>query len=263
MKLRVLGSGEAFDSTGLGNNSCLLEGGRNGPVILFDCGYQIPERLWRLDPLYRRLGIVYLTHLHADHAFGIVPLLTRFWEERRAEPLLISGPLGVRAYVRRLLELGYPGMLRRLPYELRFQELKDGDAWKWGRLRLRCARSDHSVVNLALRVEGPKGVSFALSGDGQLNQKTQALFEGVRLLLHEVYFPEKKNNPMHADLKSLSKFGRVSDIERIGVTHIGRGSRHTVEKRVAALARRDPRWFVVRPGMEIPLERLKRERTDS
>jgi hypothetical protein len=41
--IRVIGCGEAFDSE-FGNTSYLLSG-RNCPSVLFDCGYQIPERL--------------------------------------------------------------------------------------------------------------------------------------------------------------------------------------------------------------------------
>src|SRR3954452_18272937 len=97
--LRVLGTGEAFD-TGLGNNSCLLYDGKKGspskekriPTFLFDCGYQIPERLWALPKLYPELDAVALTHFHADHAFGLAPLLVRFAEEGREEPLGIFGP---------------------------------------------------------------------------------------------------------------------------------------------------------------------------
>ena len=92
MDVHVVGAGEAFDS-GLGNNSFLLSATR-GPTVLIDCGYQIPERLWARD-LHRSIDAIYFTHTHADHAFGVVPLLTRFWEERRKRSLTIIGHRGV------------------------------------------------------------------------------------------------------------------------------------------------------------------------
>ena len=75
--VRVVGCGEAFD-VGLGNTSYLFSG-EGYPALLFDCGYQIPERLW-LNRLHLGLDAVFFTHLHADHSFGFVPLMARYWE---------------------------------------------------------------------------------------------------------------------------------------------------------------------------------------
>jgi len=121
--IQVIGSGEAFDSE-LGNTAYLLRG-KGVPGVLFDCGYQVPERLWRTR-YHASLDAVFFTHLHADHAFGIVPLLTRYWEEKREKPLALIGGPGLEAYVRRHMELGYPGMLQRLKFELEFLELREG-----------------------------------------------------------------------------------------------------------------------------------------
>ena len=74
-QLGLIGCGEAFD-TGFGNNSCIFFGERL-PTVLFDCGYQIPERLWALAPGLRSVDAVYLTHFHADHAMGLAPLIVR------------------------------------------------------------------------------------------------------------------------------------------------------------------------------------------
>src|SRR4051812_912371 len=100
MRLKIVGAGEAFDDR-FGNNSCLLYG-VGLPTVLFDCGYQIPERLWRMAQ-YRKLDGIYFTHLHADHSFGIVPVLTRFWEEGRKQPLKLVGPRGLKRFVTRLM----------------------------------------------------------------------------------------------------------------------------------------------------------------
>ena len=150
MKVTVIGTGEAFDS-GLGNNAFVLDG-RGVPTILVDCGYQIPERLWATG-LHRKLDGIYLTHTHADHSFGIVPLIGRFLVERRERPLPVIGHSGVGSFVRRALDLGYPGMRENLPFPLEFITVSPARRLDFGALSLACARSDHGVLNLSVRFE--------------------------------------------------------------------------------------------------------------
>ena len=99
MQITVIGSGEAFD-VGLGNNAYLVSASR-APNLLIDCGYQVPERLWA-SGLAKSIDGIYLTHTHADHAFGIAPLITRFWEERRKRRLDIIGHRGIESYFRKI-----------------------------------------------------------------------------------------------------------------------------------------------------------------
>ncbi|MCM2277127.1 MAG: MBL fold metallo-hydrolase [Oligoflexia bacterium] len=245
MLLHLLGTGEAFDDEA-GNNSCVLHGA-GIPTTLFDCGYQIPERLWRKPRIYRSLEAVCLTHLHADHVFGLVPLLMRFHEEGRREELRVLGPRASAGFVRRLLEMGYPGFCSKLSFPLTFEEVAEDRGARLGPLKLRFARSTHSVLNLAVRVDFPRGRSLGISGDGQMTQATQALFADVGLLLQETYFPSPQGR-IHCDLGTLTQFAAHSTVKRIGVVHTSRIHRAKIRALVEKLARRDPRWFMPEPG---------------
>jgi ribonuclease Z len=259
--LTVLGSGEAFDSE-LGNNACLLSvegeggGGSTVPTLLFDCGYQIPERLWRLESVYPKLDGIYLTHLHADHSFGVVPLLVRFWEEKRQRELVIIGPRGTQRFLTRLLDLGYPGARKRLGFPVRWIEVDESKALRWRGLKLSFARSRHSVLNLAVRVEGKtdgQRFSFGISGDGQLTDATRKLMQGVQRLLQEVYSRDPEIST-HCDLKTLSNFVAESAITQVAITHIGRDEKSRVGAVLKQLSRIEPgRWLELRPGMRIDL----------
>jgi ribonuclease BN (tRNA processing enzyme) len=260
--IRVLGCGEAFD-TGLGNNSCLLYDGARGrpaarkrcPTVLFDCGYQVPERLWRLPRIYPGLDAVVLTHFHADHAFGLGPLLVRFAEEKRTAPLCVFGSRGIGIYFRRLLDLAYPGMRFHLPFEVRFCELEERDSVEWEGLTLSTARSRHSVLNLAVRVEG-RGISFAVSGDGQLTDATRELYAGVQLLLHEVYTVDERLDN-HCDLGTLSAYVAGARIARVGITHVRRTDKKKMRqawqalKKARASKRTECEWMMLKPATEL------------
>jgi len=243
MKVTVIGAGEAFDS-GIGNNAFLLHGA-NLPTILVDCGYQIPERLWARR-LHRRLDAVYLTHTHADHSFGLVPLIGRYLVERRERPLPIIGHSGVGSFVRRALDLGYPGMREHLPFPLEFISVAPSRGLDFGALSLTCARSDHGVKNLSVRFEAD-GASCAFSGDGAPSAATEALYRGVDVLFHELYTVRRKH-PGHSTLAELKALAARTGVRRVVVSHHARENKARLHRAVAAL--RDPgcTWTTARPG---------------
>jgi len=255
MKVRVLGCGEAFDSE-LGNTSCLVTHSRAGTLLL-DCGYQIPERLWRLKAEYPKLAGVLISHVHADHAFGIVPLLVRFWEEKRTAPLTIIGHKGTANYVRKIMNLGYPGFMKRLQFELQYLEVEEGRPYEWQGWRLEFARSQHSVANFSARITSPAGASLGMSGDGQITDATIALLSEVDFLIQEVY-EMKPEIPVHSDLQTIARFVREARIGKIGVAHVSRLERAKVAKAVATLAKKDRRWSMLRPGAELQIKGSKR-----
>ena len=253
MKVTVIGSGEAFDS-GIGNNAFLLSG-RGLPTILIDCGYQIPERLWQ-NGLHRRIDALYLTHTHADHAFGTIPLLSRYWLEGRREPFTVIGHSGTESYLRKLFDLGFPGMRARLSFPLEFLSVRPGQTTTYGALTLRTARSDHSVKNLSVRFEaservgrGRKVRSVAFSGDGDWNRATANLYEGVDLLCHELYTLSRAI-PGHVNLARLRELVEERAIERILVSHHARLERVRLARTVGRL--RDGReWLLGAPGLSV------------
>ena len=244
MKLTVIGSGEAFDS-GVGNNAFMLHGAR-APTVLFDCGYQIPERLWARN-LHRKLDAIYLTHTHADHAFGIAPLLARYWEEGRTQALTIIGHRGMRSYVPKVMDLAYPGLRTVFPFALEFVSVRPGTPVTWRGLRLRCARSAHSVTNLSVRVDGPRDRSFAVSGDGALTEATGALYRGVGTLCHEV-FRLRPPCPNHMSLAELRAYARDSGIGRIVVSHHSRSQKTRIRQAVERIDDPGPTWIAADPG---------------
>ena len=246
MKVAVVGTGEAFDS-GLGNNSFLLHG-RGLPTVLVDCGYQIPERLWS-SGLHREIDAVYLTHTHADHAFGIVPLLGRFLVERRESPLTVIGHSGVASFVRRALDLGYPGMHEGLPFPLEFVTVSPWRQAAFGALSLVCARSDHGVRNLSVRFES-QGASCAFSGDGAPSTATEALYRGVDVLFHELYTLDRKL-PGHSTLPEVRTLADRAGVPRVVVSHHAREDRARLHEAVAALREPGREWITARPGQVI------------
>ncbi|MFL5814977.1 MAG: MBL fold metallo-hydrolase [Bdellovibrionia bacterium] len=250
-QIQVIGSGEAF-SASEGNTSYLFQGA-GYPTILFDCGYQVPERLWKEDS-QGDIAVICITHLHADHVFGIAPLLCRYLEEGRRDPLKIVGGRGTETYVRRLIEMGYPGILSAFAFKLEFLEISETKGIDFKSFRMTVAKTKHSVRNYTYRVDfrDPKIRSFAVSGDGQMTAETCELVNNVGVLLQEVY-SLKETTPVHMALSRFEKWATNSQVGILGVAHHSRKEVSLIRRRVEALKKKDARWMSVTPETTISL----------
>lgn len=90
-----------FDVTILGSNAAIPAFNRfpssqvvnyNGNQFLVDCGEGSQFRMQQFNIKRGRLDNIFVSHLHGDHFFGLVPLLTSFNLNWREHPLNIYGP---------------------------------------------------------------------------------------------------------------------------------------------------------------------------
>jgi ribonuclease Z len=93
-----------FDLTILGSNGAIPAHDRhpssqilnyNGSLFLIDCGEGTQFRLNKFNIKRGRLDHIFISHLHGDHYFGLVGLLTSFNLNWRETPLHIYGPAGI------------------------------------------------------------------------------------------------------------------------------------------------------------------------
>ncbi|MCP4746333.1 MAG: ribonuclease Z [Desulfobacteraceae bacterium] len=241
----VIGCGEAFDSI-MGNSAYLLRQPYQKSV-LFDCGYQIPERLWRYDR-DKDIGAVFFSHLHADHFFGIIPLIARYWEDGRTDPLFLYGPNGFKNKIIELANLGYPGLLEKIDFELIFKDYLDGNALRYENIIIKTAITKHSIINHAIRIDFmDKEKSIAISGDGRHTDQSKKLICKVNLLLQEAYTIEDEMHT-HSSVKEIMEINRELSLDKIGLAHISRKIDASQVKKLI-----DERTFLLEPNMTIPV----------
>jgi ribonuclease BN (tRNA processing enzyme) len=241
-ELTFVGTGEAFDPS-LPNTSLLYRGAR---TLLFDCGYGVPHAFWRLSQDPNLLDGVYITHLHADHSFGLPALFLWMREEGRTRPLQVFGGPGVARWLWRLLELGYPGAY--MPdrcFSIEPVAVSPGSRVEWDGLAIASARSDHPVRNSSVRVEEEK-LSFCYSGDGAPSAATRALYRGATVLVHECY---SASEPVrgHATVNEVLELGDECGVGTLCLLHIGRRDKERVVQ-IAASHRSRMRVLVPVPG---------------
>ncbi len=252
MEITFLGVGEAFDEE-LPNTSVLVHTGIEGkPVtLLLDCGYSVPPDFWQLGLHPNALNGIWISHFHADHAFGIPALLVRFWEEKRSEDLHIFGQKEVESFVHKCLDLAYPNFYPRLNYSLRFKEVEPGETVTALGLSWSTAVNDHSQRDLALRLESASKSLF-YSGDGRPTSETSALARDSHLVIHEAYHLSDQVAG-HGTVVGCLEMAKASQAQRLALVHIQRQVRRERigELRELAESVEDLEVLVPEPGDQI------------
>lgn len=219
MEVTFLGVGEAFDER-LPNTSILVqtEIGDRDVTILLDCGYSVPQRFWQIGLEADRLDAIWLSHFHADHYFGLPPLLVRFLEENRQKGLTILGQKGVKSSVKKCLDLAYPNFYKKLIFPVDFIEVEPGEPTTALDLTWSTALMDHPQRNLALRLEDGKSSLF-YSGDGRPTEESQDLASCADLIIHETFGADVHG---HGTVAGCLDMVRACKGVRLALVHIKR-----------------------------------------
>jgi len=78
-------------------------------TLLFDCGEGTQKQLMKAGISFMDISKIFITHWHADHFAGLIPLLQTMNLEKRKNELTIFGPEASK-FVQGILNLGYFGV---------------------------------------------------------------------------------------------------------------------------------------------------------
>lgn len=120
----ILGAGSATPTLQRHATAQLL--GHDTDDYLIDCGEHTQVQLLRYRFRPGRLKYIFISHLHGDHYFGLIGLLTTLSLAQRQEDLWLFGPPGLDEII--TLQLKYSET--RLNYLLHFQAIETGNAYR-------------------------------------------------------------------------------------------------------------------------------------
>ena len=236
----LLGVGEAYDAHEA-NSAALVEA--RGFTLLIDCGHSAVPAIWRRCADPDMIDAIYLTHHHADHVLGLLPVAERWISQRRRRALTILTTRSGIDHLHRLFAAGSIPLDGTAPYPIILRTA--ADTAQLGPCALAVAPTRHAVPNHAIRLE-LEGSRFAYSGDGRPTEQALALYADADLLVHECYVPEQSDLPYHCDLPTVRA---IAGPPRIGLCHIRAGDREAMKARIAG----DPRLFVPEAGTRLTL----------
>lgn len=112
-EVQILGSNSAMSSHGRHPSSQLLK--IHNHTFLIDCGEGTQFQLQKFKCKPFRINCVFISHLHGDHYFGLIGLLTTFQLLRRETKLTIFGPPQLKEIVQ--LQLSVADSVLTYPLE--------------------------------------------------------------------------------------------------------------------------------------------------
>jgi ribonuclease Z len=107
INVTFLGTGAAIPNLKRHPAAILLQYGAD--YMLFDCGEGTQLQLEKVRVSPMKLKRIFITHWHADHFAGLLPLIETLHLSRREKPLEVYGPEASR-FIDALIELSYWGI---------------------------------------------------------------------------------------------------------------------------------------------------------
>ncbi len=148
----------------LGNNSAVPAHGRHptSQVIqtdyhkfLVDCGEgtQMQMTFYKIKP--SRINRIYISHLHGDHYFGLIGLLTTMGLNNRKHDLHVYSPPGLK----NILDLQFKAAAANPSYPIHFHELTtEGIIFEDRRIQVECFKVRHRIECLGFIFREKKNI---------------------------------------------------------------------------------------------------------
>lgn len=121
-KLTILGCHSATPRTLAHTSSQFLE--MNNECFLIDCGEGTQRQLRKYKVKFSKIKHVFISHLHGDHFFGLIGLISTFNLLNRSKELNIYGPKGIQEIIQLQLKLSKSWV----DYPLNFHELSSAQS---------------------------------------------------------------------------------------------------------------------------------------
>jgi ribonuclease BN (tRNA processing enzyme) len=222
LDLAFLGTGSGF-GPGRYYSSFLLN-----DRYLFDASPVVVPHLKKLGKDPRDIEVIFISHFHGDHYFGLPFLLLEYAElEHRTKDLTIVGPPGLQKRIEQATNLAFANVFRKRDrgYHLTFAEVKNERSGEAGS----CSYTPYKVQHVpdleafAFRVN-VGGRTVAYTGDTALCEQLVPLADGADVLVCECSCWTETCGAIHmtpADVLALR--ARVTPETKFVLTHITSG----------------------------------------
>jgi ribonuclease BN (tRNA processing enzyme) len=232
LRLRVLGSGDAFNSSGALHSCYLVEGGDG--TLMLECGPCSLAAMKRVGVASDVPDAILISHLHGDHFAGIPFLLLEYkYKNPRSRPLVIAGPPTTEARIAELYAALYEDIhTRPLDFPIEYRVLEPGGRTRLAGLDVEAFEVPHSAMPVCLgyRIAAP-GASMLFSGDSSWTDEFTRRSRGVDVFLCECCSMEP-DAPVHVSYRDVVAHRAALGCKRLLLTHLGEDVRTALDVEV-------------------------------
>jgi len=219
--LVCLGSGAALTDGRL-YSSLLID-----QRIVLDLGPTAIPQMLKLGVDFAKIEQIYISHLHADHMFGLPFLLLEYCVRReRQAPLYITGPAGLEELTFKLCDLAWPD-LREIGFEphlpLKFTEISGEGDYTVNGLKYTVIPMQHFTLDAYGCRFDYKDRTIAYTGDTGECEQLNRLLNGVDVAIFEYTHPNDAEDPGHMDTRAARRLAKwlVAQGSQVIATHMG------------------------------------------
>lgn len=142
IKLTILGNNSAVPAHGRHPTAQVIE--IKDQLFLMDCGEGTQIQMQRYKIKKSKINYIFISHLHGDHYYGLIGLITSMGLTGRINPLYVFGPPGLKEVINLHLEISNA----KLPYLLIFEEIstdQSGVILESQDFEVRCFPVEHRI----------------------------------------------------------------------------------------------------------------------
>jgi ribonuclease Z len=122
----------------------------DGDLWLFDCGEGTQRQILYTPVRLTHLSVIFVTHMHGDHLFGLPGLLGSRSFQSGEKPLTLVGPPGLGEFVETTLRLSET----HLHYSIEVKEINgNGEVYQNEHFKVQAAELDHGIRCFGYRIE--------------------------------------------------------------------------------------------------------------
>ena len=118
-------------------------------IWLFDCGEGTQRQFMQVPLNPNKIEKIFITHLHGDHLYGLMPLISSLSLLQHTAPLTIYGPEGIRQYVETCIKITQPF----ITYPLEIIEITEGLIFEDERWSMHAYSLAHRVPCFGFRIQ--------------------------------------------------------------------------------------------------------------
>lgn len=218
MEITIIGSGTGVPSRRRSSPCVAVHMGNN--IVLLDSGPGSLRKMLEADITYNDIYAVHYTHTHVDHVNDLAQLLfaSKYDENPRTRPLVLTGPPGFKEFYERLVSL-YGDQVVSGKYELTIEELSDNQKRYDGYL-LVSKPTIHMIPSTGYRIEDSEGHAVVYTGDTSYCEEAVELARNADILIIEAALPPGKKLKGHMEPEVAGRIASEAGIDTLVITHL-------------------------------------------
>jgi len=233
-QLTILGSGSALPTWQNSPSGQILD--ISDKSFLIDCGEGIQLTMRQMGIKTARLYSIFISHLHGDHCFGLLGLLTTFDMMNRTQPLHIYAHADLEKLLRPMMDYH----LQDMKYEVIFHAInprKKEVIFSDRTVTVETIPLKHKVPccgflfyehhrqidSVTGEISYPTHKRYAYCSDTMYSEKIIPQIEGVDVLFHESTFTEewasRCKTTMHSTAHQAAQIAKQAKVGRLIIGH--------------------------------------------